>query len=121
MPQIGQGRRGRSGTTSAPSFGIVARESAMGQPQPRVSQLKWTGIALAGEERHRLVERQADDVGVGADQPDDEAAGEALDGIAARLAAPFAGGEVAVDVLARQALEADPGLDQALADLALRR
>ena len=41
------------------------------------------------------------------------AAGEALDGIAARLAAPFAAGEIGVDLLARQALEAHARLDQA--------
>ena len=48
-------------------------------------------------------------------------AGEPLDGVAAGLAAPFAGGEVALDVLARQALEAHPRLDQPLADLAAWR
>ncbi len=69
-------------------------------------------IALAGQQRHGLGERQADHIGVGAHQLHHEGAGKALDGIAAGLAAPFAGGEIGLDILARQALEAHPGLDQ---------
>ena len=57
-------------------------------------------IALARQQRRGLVERQADDVGVGADDLDDEGAGDALHRIAAGLAAPFAGGEIGLDVLA---------------------
>ena len=68
-----------------------------------------------------LVERQADDVGVGADELDHEGAGKALDGVAAGLAAPFAAGEIGLDLVARQALEADAGLDQPVAHGALRR
>ena len=37
-----------------------------------LSQPKWIGIALAGQQRRGLVQRQADDVGVGADDLDDE-------------------------------------------------
>src|SRR6476620_6205326 len=52
---------------------------------------------------------------VGADKPDNEAAGDPLGGIAAGLAAPFAGGQIGLDVLLGQALEAYPRLDQPLA------
>src|SRR5262249_43136574 len=63
-------------------------------------------IALAAEERDRLVKRQADDVGIGADELDQKAAGNALRCIAAGLAAPFAGGEIGFDVSLRQPFEA---------------
>src|SRR5437773_12378619 len=76
-------------------------------------------IPLADKEGHDLVERQADDVAVGSHELHHERAGEALNGVAAGLATPFAGGEIALRVLARQALEAHPRLDQALADVAL--
>src|SRR5262245_22062703 len=78
-------------------------------------------IALTGEQRRGLVERQPDHVGVGADDLHDEAAGDALCGIAAGLAAPLTGGEIGLDVLVRQPLEADLGLDQALAKRLGRR
>ena len=48
----------------------------------------------------------------------DEGAGDALHGVAAGLAAPLARGEVGIDVLARQPLEAHARLDQAPAELA---
>src|SRR5215831_5343333 len=54
---------------------------------------------FAGEQRHGFVERQADHVGVGADQLDDKCAGEALRRIAAGLAAPLAGTEIGFHVL----------------------
>src|ERR1041385_1963527 len=77
--------------------------------------------ALAGQQRRGLVQRQTDDVGVGADDFDDEDAGEPLRRIAAGLAAPFAGGEIGLDVLLRQPLEAHAGLDQPLAESLFRR
>src|SRR5689334_24272770 len=77
-------------------------------------------IALAVEERHGLVEGQADDVRVGADELHDEAAGEPLDRIAAGLAAPLARGEVALELVPGEALEAQPRLDDTLADLVAR-
>jgi len=46
-------------------------------------------IAFAAEQRRRLVERQADDVGIGTDDFDQETAGDALRRVAAGLAAPF--------------------------------
>jgi hypothetical protein len=70
-------------------------------------------IALAAEQRDRFGQRQADDVGVGADQPLDEGAGEALNRVAAGLAAPFAACQIGVDFTGRQALEPEPGLDHA--------
>src|SRR5437868_6963443 len=78
-------------------------------------------IALAGEERGHFIEREADDVGVGAHDLDDEAAGDALRRVPAGLAAPFARGEIGFDIVLRQALEAHAGLDQALPVGLLRR
>ena len=68
---------------------------------------------------HRLEQRQADDVAVGAGEEGDEARGAALDGIAAGLAAPFAAREVGVDLGRAQPLEAHDGLDQARAHRAV--
>ena len=79
------------------------------------------GIALAGEQGGGFGERQADDRGVGADQAHHESAGEALDRVAPRFAAPFSRGEIGVDFLARQALEADARLHQPLAGRPARR
>src|SRR5262245_66639085 len=72
-------------------------------------------ITLAGQKRGHFVEWKADDVAVGAHDLDDEAPGDALRRIAAGLAAPFARGEISLDVVLRQALEAHARLDQALA------
>src|SRR5690606_903951 len=85
----------------------------------RAQPVELNGISVAGEKVHHLVERQADDVGIGAVDLDDEGAGKALDGVAAGLAAPLAGSEIGLDVLARQALETHARLDEAAADVAL--
>ena len=69
-------------------------------------------IALSREQRRGFRKRQADDIRSRADQPLDKCAGEALDRIAARLAAPFAARKISLDLVARQAFEPDPGLDQ---------
>ena len=69
-------------------------------------------IAVASEQRRGFGERQADDIGIRADQPLDECAGEALNRIAAGLPAPFAAGEICLDFAARQALEPEARLDQ---------
>ncbi len=45
-------------------------------------------------------------------QPLDEGAGKALDRVAAGLAAPLAARKIGVDLIGRQALEPEPGLDQ---------
>src|SRR5260221_9550594 len=66
--------------------------------------------ALARQQRSGLIQRQADDVGVGAGDLDDEAAGKPLCSIAAGLAAPFARGEIGLDVVVGQPLEANAGL-----------
>src|SRR6185503_18362001 len=58
---------------------------------------------FAAEQRHRFVERQADDVGVGADHLDHERSGDALHGVAAGFAAPFAGADIGLDVVLAQA------------------
>src|SRR5579872_6781324 len=68
-------------------------------------------IALAAKERDGFVERQADDVGIGTDDLHQKAAGDALRGVAAGLAAPFAGGEIGLDVFIGEPLETHPGLD----------
>src|SRR5262245_12624149 len=78
-------------------------------------------ITLAGQERGHFVEWKADDVAIGARDLDEEAAGDALRGIAAGLAAPFGGGEIGLDVVLREALEAHARLDQALAVGLFRR
>ena len=70
-------------------------------------------IAFAGEQRGGFGERKADDVGVRADEPLNESAGEALDRVTAGLAAPFAASEIGLELLARQALEPEARLDQA--------
>src|SRR5690606_36618765 len=87
----------------------TSNRSAPGQPAEMDRE------PLAVKEGHGLIERQADDIGVGADQPHDEAAGEPLDGVAAGLALPFSGSQITVDVLMGEPLEAHPSLDQALA------
>src|SRR5690606_10192549 len=58
--------------------------------------------ALARQQRRHLRERQADDIRVRADDLLHKAAGEALDRVAAGLAAPLARGDVALDVLRRE-------------------
>ena len=91
-------------------------------------RLSWHSASRSGSGSPRrrasvtdLIERQADDIGVGADHLDHERAGDALHGIAAGLAAPFAGADIGLDVVLAQALEAHAGLDQALAKRLLRR
>ena len=78
-------------------------------------------IAFAAEQRSRFGQRQADDVGVGADQPNCKRACKPLDRIAARLAAPFAARQIGFDLIPRQALESKPGLDQPAPDGAAPR
>ena len=75
--------------------------------------------ALACKQRDGLIERQTNDAGIGANELDDKGPGEPLDGIAAGLAAPFAGGEIGLHILAGKALEAHPRLHQAVALAAL--
>src|SRR5262245_22265271 len=87
----------------------------------RVEPAEMHRITFAGEQGCRLVKRQAHNVGVGADDLHHERSGQALDGIAAGLVAPFARGQVGLEILLRQALEAHPRLDQALAERLLRR
>ncbi|EGE58634.1 hypothetical protein RHECNPAF_2940075 [Rhizobium etli CNPAF512] len=77
--------------------------------------------AFAGQKHNGFIKRQADDIGVGADHLLHEGAGQALDAVGARLAAPLAGGQVVFDLEAGQPLEAHLGLDDLLADLAIRR
>src|SRR5215831_11277288 len=81
----------------------------------RVEPAEMDRVAFASEQHGRFVERQTDHIGVRADDLDDEQTGKALDGVATRFAAPFAGGEIRFEVLLRQALEANPRFDQTLA------
>src|ERR1700681_4838338 len=76
---------------------------------------------LAAEQRHGFVERQADDVGIRADDLHQKGSGDALRRVAAGLAAPFARREIGFDVLVREALEAHPRLDVTLPERLLRR
>src|ERR1700685_4177998 len=87
----------------------------------RVQPAEMDRKTLATEQRHGLVERQADDVGIGADDLDQESSGDALRSIAPRLAAPFARGEIGLDVLVGEALETHPRFDVALPERLLRR
>src|SRR5262245_26603388 len=91
------------------------------QPSYRVEPADADRVALAREQRGHFIERKADDVAVGADDLDDEAAGDPLRGVTAGLAAPFARGEIGLDVVLRQPLEAHAGFDQALPVGFLRR
>ena len=77
-------------------------------------------IALAGKQRHGLVKRQPDDGRIRADQIDDKSAGQPLDRIAARLAAPFSGSEIGLDFGLREPLEPDPAFHQTAAHGPLR-
>jgi len=58
-------------------------------------------IALAGQQRGHFVERKPDDVGLGAHDLDDEAPGDPLRRVTAGFAAPFARGEIGLDVILR--------------------
>src|SRR5262249_28667102 len=69
----------------------------------------------------RLMEWQTNNIGIGADEFDDKAAGDALHRIATRLATPFAGREIGLDVVRRESLEAHASLNQALTETFLRR
>src|SRR5258707_13881579 len=87
----------------------------------RVEPAEMDRIAFAAEQRGRFIKRQADHVGIGADQLDDERAGKPLDGVAAGLAAPLTGRQIGLQVLLGEALEAYAAFDQALAKCLLRR
>src|SRR5262245_57016146 len=71
-------------------------------------------VALARQQRSHFIERKADDVAVRADDLDDECSGDALRGVTAGLAAPFARGQIGLDIVLRQSLEAHAGLNQSL-------
>src|SRR5262245_37582730 len=81
-----------------PTFGRLLRMRISDRVQPP----EMDRIALTTEQRHRLIERQADHVRVGADHLHDERSGEALHGISAGLAAPFARSEIGLEILARE-------------------
>src|ERR1700733_11083450 len=80
----------------------------------RVEPAEMDRKTLAAKQRHGLVERQADDVGIGAYDLHQKSSGDALCRIAAGLAAPFSGGKIGFDVLVGKALETYPRLDVAL-------
>src|ERR1700732_1215763 len=62
-------------------------------------------VALARQQRRDFVERQTHDVAVGADNLDNEAAGDALRRVSPCFATPLAGGEISFNVILRQALD----------------
>src|SRR3546814_3097799 len=83
--------------------------------------IAWSGpIAEPGQEIAGLHQRQADHVGIGADDLGNEGSGGALDGVAAGLAAPLAAREVVLELVLRQALEDHCGGDQGLGAPAIR-
>src|SRR5687767_7026597 len=102
---------------SGPALNSASRNDTLHRVEPAETDR----IALAAQQAHRLVKRQPDHIAVGADQLDHEGAGNALDRVAAGLAAPFAGGEVGLDVLGGEPLEADPGFNQAVTKRLARR
>src|SRR5580693_3759480 len=87
----------------------------------RVEPAEMDRKTLAAEQRHGLVERQADNIGIGADDLDQKGSGDALRRIATGLAAPFPGSQIGLDVLVGEALEAHPRFDVALPERLLRR
>src|SRR2546423_13397379 len=68
----------------------------------RIKPAEPDGIALAGQQRRGLVERQAHDIGIRAHDLDDKTARNALRGVAAGLFAPFAGRKIGLDVFLRE-------------------
>jgi len=72
-----RGRRHSGKTSGAIDFGVA---------QPIILDRKLLGV----EEAHDLGQRQADDVGVGTDEPLDEASRQPLDGVATGLPPPLA-------------------------------
>src|SRR5215472_7996235 len=88
---------------------------------PGVDPAEMDRITLAAKKRQGLIEWQADNIGIRADQLDDKGAGNALRGIASGFAAPFAGGEISLNILFGQTFEAHACLDIALPERFLRR
>src|SRR5690606_31830128 len=78
-------------------------------------------VAFCCEQADGLVKREPDDIAVGTHQLDHECPGQSLDTIAAGLVAPFAGGEVTVDLLLRKALETNAAFHELLPQFSLRR
>src|SRR6516164_3745996 len=113
------------GCASVSCFGRVVPPSANRDTEslclPGVDPAEMDRIALAAKQRQRLVQRQADNVGIGADELDHKSAGDALRGITARFAAPFAGGEIGFDVLFGQTLKSHARLYVTLPERFLRR
>ncbi len=81
----------RTETTFGPNLSsVICRLSSASRAEPAEMHRK----PLAREQGKRLVQRQADDVGVGADYFHHERAGQTLDRIGAGFPAPLAGGEI---------------------------
>src|SRR4051812_14977222 len=100
LPQVGHGRDGFRRTISAdmasPIWGSARAGSNRGQGRS-VEPVEVHGVALAGEQTDGLVEGQTDDRRIGAHELDHKGAGDALDGVAAGLVAPFGAGEIGFD------------------------
>src|SRR3954453_500176 len=60
----------------------------------RAEPAETDGVALPRQQRRHFVEREPHDIAVGADDLDDEAAGNSLRGIAPGFSAPFAGCQI---------------------------
>ena len=73
--------------------------------------MKWSGKPSPVSNAVTSVSGRPDDIRVRADDLLDEAPGQSLDRVAAGLAAPFARGEIALDVLGREAPEAHARVD----------
>src|SRR3954471_19751863 len=109
----------------------------IGQPFLDLLEGFWPGAGLSGlagiqppepnrktfaaEQSDRLVQRQTDDVGIGADHLHHERSGNALDGVATGFAAPFAGADIGLDIILAQPFEANAAFDQALPKCLLGR
>ena len=125
IPEAGRTKLAKARVADAqPRAGPTLRErlGAHRMPDPfgpdRFEEAGWselleearTGeIAFAGgaQQRARLIERQADDAGEGAGDGPHQRLGPPLDGVAAGLAVPLAGGEIGGELLLGEPLEGD--------------
>src|SRR6478672_9431866 len=109
--------RSTSSSCTTP-LATAATRVSRGVTLMRISSLIKRSAALRQflQELGRLVQRQAHHAGVAAAQLDDEARSAALDGVRASLVVAFAGGDVLLDVLRVQLLEAHLGARQRALD-----
>src|SRR6202049_376069 len=94
-----------SGTKPIAVFGHDLHMGARSARSNGADPAETDGIPLARQQGRHFIERKPHYVAVGADDLDNEAPPNPLGGIAASLAAPFARGEIGLDVLLGKPLE----------------